>query len=50
VPLLSSLPIIGPLFKTKNNSTEDMELLIFITPRIIPDYRSSGGAKSSVRI
>jgi general secretion pathway protein D len=41
VPVLSDLPIIGGLFRSKSTSIEDRELLIFLTPRIIPD-RSGG--------
>ena len=37
VPILSNLPFIGGLFKTKSHQEDDSELLIFITPRIIPD-------------
>jgi type II secretory pathway component GspD/PulD (secretin) len=35
VPILSSIPILGNLFKHTNYSTEQRELLIFITPSII---------------
>ena len=35
IPGLSSLPLIGALFRNRNLSTEHDELLIFITPRII---------------
>jgi len=35
VPLLSHLPIIKYLFKNKNITRENRELLIFLTPRII---------------
>lgn len=42
VPILSDLPIIGGLFRSKSTSVEDRELLIFLTPRIIPD--KSGGS------
>jgi type IV pilus secretin PilQ/predicted competence protein len=38
VPGLGDIPILGWLFKTKYRTTEDTELLIFLTPRI---YRSS---------
>jgi type IV pilus assembly protein PilQ len=34
VPGLSQIPLLGWLFKRDTNSTEDRELLIFITPRI----------------
>ncbi|MFH0933434.1 MAG: type IV pilus secretin PilQ [Nitrospirota bacterium] len=35
VPGLMNIPILGWLFKTKGNSEETTELLIFITPRIL---------------
>lgn len=35
VPVLSKIPLIGSLFRTKVNRLSQSELLIFITPRII---------------
>ncbi len=35
VPWLSKLPLIGFLFRTKNNQDQNDELLVFITPRIV---------------
>lgn len=35
VPLLGDIPILGELFKYHNNSHEDTELLILITPRVV---------------
>jgi len=35
VPLLSSIPLIGGLFKAKESSKLDKEVVIFITPRLI---------------
>jgi type IV pilus assembly protein PilQ len=37
VPLLGDLPVVGNLFKNKNNVSNKSELLIFITPRVIAD-------------
>lgn len=37
VPLFGDIPWIGNLFKHKNNSTEKVELLVFITPRVVTD-------------
>ena len=37
VPILSSIPILGNLFKSKDKTRVKMELLIFITPRIMTD-------------
>ncbi len=34
-PLLSNIPIFGWFFKSRNNSTQKNELLIFITPKIV---------------
>lgn len=41
IPILGDLPIVGSLFRGTTNQTEDRELLIFVTPTIIPD--STGG-------
>jgi type IV pilus assembly protein PilQ len=35
VPWLSKLPLIGFLFRTKNDQDQNDELLVFITPRIV---------------
>jgi len=35
IPLLSSLPIIGSLFKSKANRAERTELMVLITPRLV---------------
>src|SRR5690606_5873248 len=35
VPLLSKLPIIGPLFKSKSDRSEQTELMVLITPRLV---------------
>ncbi len=38
VPILGSLPILGPLlFRSRNNRTTSSELVLFITPRILSD-------------
>ncbi len=36
VPLIGDLPVLGWLFKKKNDSIDQRNLTIFITPRIIP--------------
>ena len=33
--MLSSLPIIGPLFKNKSKRQEQTELMVLITPRLV---------------
>jgi pilus assembly protein CpaC len=35
IPLLSKLPIIGPLFKSKGERSEQTELMVLITPRLV---------------
>jgi general secretion pathway protein D len=37
VPLLGDLPLIGSLFQSRNTTVDDSELLVFITPSIIPE-------------
>jgi hypothetical protein len=39
VPVLSSIPLIGGLFKSKESVTVDKEVVIFITPRLIHEDR-----------
>ncbi|MDR1423859.1 MAG: type IV pilus secretin PilQ [Azoarcus sp.] len=40
VPLLGDIPFVGALFRTTNRSTDQRELLVFITPRIVEDSLS----------
>lgn len=35
IPILSKLPIIGPLFKSKSARAEQTELMVLITPRLV---------------
>jgi len=35
VPVLSKIPLLGNLFKNSNKKSEQRELLVFITPRIV---------------
>jgi type IV pilus assembly protein PilQ len=37
VPFLGDIPFLGVLFRTKNRTSEQKELLVFITPRIAED-------------
>ena len=41
VPLLSKIPILGNLFKSKNNSASDREVIIVLTPHIIDSKEKS---------
>jgi type II secretory pathway component GspD/PulD (secretin) len=43
IPILGDLPVIGPLFRSTSTTSEDRELLIFITPTIIGE-RSAGSS------
>jgi type II secretory pathway component GspD/PulD (secretin) len=36
IPLLARLPLIGGLFRRKSKITDETNLIIFITPRIVP--------------
>ena len=36
VPFLADLPLLGNLFKQRNRSSDKAELLIFVTPKILP--------------
>lgn len=40
IPILGDLPLVGSLFRTTAKVNEDRELLIFVTPTIIPDASS----------
>jgi pilus assembly protein CpaC len=35
IPILSKLPVIGPLFKSKADRAEQTELMVLITPRLV---------------
>lgn len=37
VPLLGDIPVVGNLFKNRNNVANKSELLVFLTPRVIAD-------------
>jgi len=39
VPLLGRLPLLGLLFKQKNTETNNRELIVFLTPRIVSGER-----------
>ncbi len=44
VPLLGSIPVLGHLFRSRSNTTEKTNLLIFIKPTIIRDDTTMRGA------
>jgi len=35
IPLMSKLPIVGPLFKSRSKRAEQTELMVLITPRLV---------------
>ncbi|MFV2002840.1 MAG: type II secretion system protein GspD, partial [Paracoccaceae bacterium] len=41
IPLLGSLPIVGPIFRNNKEGTQRQEILILITPRIVQDPEMS---------
>lgn len=43
VPLLADLPLIGSLFQSRDVTVSDTELLVFVTPSIIPTPQSAAG-------
>lgn len=46
VPLFGDLPLIGNLFQTRGTTISDSELLVFITPTILPDPVGQGAPAS----
>lgn len=43
IPLLARLPLIGGLFRRKSKITDETNLVIFVTPRIVPAEDLSSG-------
>lgn len=50
IPFLSSIPLIGPLFKSTYEENKESEVLIFITPRIIKNDADLSRAESKLGI
>lgn len=42
IPLLGDLPLIGTLFRSTKKTTDDKDLLIFLTPTIVPEKPIAG--------
>jgi general secretion pathway protein D len=42
VPLLGSIPLLGWLFRSKVDSEEKTNVLIFVTPKLLPDAAAAG--------
>jgi general secretion pathway protein D len=47
IPILSDIPILGGLFRTRNKQVNDQELLIFVTPTIIGESNDSNTANAN---
>ena len=43
VPLLGDIPILGWLFRSKRSTVEKVNLLMFMTPRILANYQRDAG-------
>lgn len=50
IPLLGDIPVLGWLFKSKNRSTEKVNLLMFLTPRILSPYDGEAAETTLSRI
>ncbi|REL30226.1 secretin N-terminal domain-containing protein [Thalassotalea euphylliae] len=49
VPLLGDIPILGNLFKSKNDSYSKTELVLLVTPKVISRSEQWGGIMSSFK-
>ncbi len=49
IPVLSSIPILGNLFKTTTNRIDRTELLVLLTPRVIRDLQDARDVTEELR-
>jgi len=49
IPFLGTLPVVGALFSTRDNSTARTELLILLTPRVLYDQRDARSLTDELR-
>ncbi len=49
IPILSSLPLIGPLFGVRTDDVERTELLILITPRVVSNQAEARAVTDELR-
>jgi general secretion pathway protein D len=49
IPVLRSIPVLGALFSTQNNSDIRTELLVLITPRVVRDARDARGITEELK-
>ncbi len=50
VPVVGSLPIVGPLFRTKTDKITRREVLVLITPRIVYDDEANKDGQKSAQV
>ncbi|MFT4175769.1 MAG: secretin N-terminal domain-containing protein [Luteolibacter sp.] len=48
IPVLSRIPVVGPLFGTRDKNKERAELLVFIQPSIVSDTRTLDDVQADV--
>jgi len=49
IPLLQDLPLLGPLFSTRDNRAERTELLILLTPRVVYNQHDARALTEELR-
>ncbi len=49
IPLLQSLPLLGPLFSTRDNRAERTELLVLLTPRVVYNQHDARALTEELR-
>ncbi len=49
VPGLGDIPVLGRLFRTPQNTTERVELVITVTPEIVPDASKEGAYQAALQ-
>jgi general secretion pathway protein D len=49
IPFLSRIPVIGALFGAKTDNAERTELLVLITPRVVPDQEEAQRVTDELR-
>ena len=49
IPILQEIPVLGPLFSTRTNTTTRTELLILLTPRVVNNSRDARALTDELR-
>jgi type II secretory pathway component HofQ len=47
IPLLGDIPVLGSLFRSRKNNTVRTELVVFVTPRILPNAPTMTGTPAA---